>query len=210
MVSTLYSNLTNDDILGYSNLKTKIPNGSDFNDYKTPGVYYVESDASGATMVNIPRKSSGKLIVMARHTIGYLAQYYYPSTGDFIRYIRKFGANSWGDWITEEINPYNTCPKQFSLGNLSSASDKTFEDLGLTSYQYGAYFIVARSDGAPDGTYVGVLRHNAAGYQITDIYKGQASTTPYFTADGIAKVDSSNAVSCAAIVHPILVWGNRI
>ena len=41
-----------------SNNHTLIPSGSDFNNYTTPGVYYVMSDSDGATMVNAPRKSS--------------------------------------------------------------------------------------------------------------------------------------------------------
>lgn len=208
-LDTLNSNLTNNDILGLSQTKTKIPNGSDFDNYKTPGVYHVESDASAATMSHIPRRASGKLIVMARHSAAYLAQYYYPSTADHIRYIRTFGLNTWGDWIQETLNYVNNHNKSFSV-NISSESTNTFEECGFSAYQYGAYYVIARIDGTPDGTWVGVIRHNAAGYQITDIYKGDASNTPYVDANGVLKTDSSSVVLVSLLVFPIIVWGNRL
>ena len=176
-------------------------------------MYYVSSDADAGTMNNIPRVASGKLIVMARHTASYLVQYHYPSTAAFYRYVRSYYTGSgygWGAWIMEEVSYANNCPKQFSMGVLSSSSVKTFEQLGLSSYPYGAYLVAMRSDGAPDGSWVGFVRHNAAGYQISEVYKGQATTTPYFTSDGIAKTDNSTGVACAALVFPIQVWGNPI
>lgn len=190
-----------------SNNHTLIPSGSDFNNYTTPGVYYVMSDSDGATMVNAPRKSSGKLIVMARHTSGYLAQYYYPSTSNFTRYVRSYGGGSWSAWITEEISYENAGRRQYSLGSISSSSTATFEELGLTQYQYGAYFVVLRIDSSLDGTWAGIVRHNSAGYQINEFYKGEAAGTPYVTTDGIIKTNSSGSITCYGLVFPLNVWG---
>lgn len=205
-VDALNSNITID----VSNKHTMIPSGSDFNSYTTPGVYYVESDASGAKMVNIPRKSSGKLIVMARHTSGYLAQYFYPSTAYFIRYVRSYGGSTWSAWTQQDINYENASNRQYELGSISSASNKTFEELGLTKYQYGSYFVVIRADGLPDGTWAGIVRHNSAGYQISEFYKGEATNTPYVTTDGIIKSNNSTAITCYGLVFPINVWGNLL
>lgn len=205
-VNALNSNITID----FSNYHTKISNGSDFNSYTTPGVYYVESDASGATMVNIPRKSSGKLIVMARHTAEYLAQYFYPSTAYFIRYVRSYGGSTWSSWTQQDINYENTSNRQYAVGSISSASARTFEELGLTKYQYGSYFVVLRVDGSRDGTWAGIVRHNSAGYQISEFYKGEATNTPYVTTDGIIKTNSSAAISCYGLVFPINVWGSLL
>lgn len=202
--------LNNNITIDVSNKHTLIPSGSDFNSYTTPGVYYVMSDSDGNTMVNAPRKSSGKLIVMARHTAGYLAQYYYPSTSNFTRYVRSYGGGSWSAWITEEISYENAGRRQYSLGSISSSSTATFEELGLTQYQYGAYFVVLRTDGAPDGAWAGIVRHNSAGYQISEFYKGEATNTPYVTTDGIIKTNNSATVSCYGLVFPINVWGNLL
>ena len=168
------------------------------------------SDADGATMANAPRKSSGKLIVMARHTAGYLAQYYYPSTSNFIRYIRSYSNNSWSMWIQQDINYENVSNRQYELGSISSASNKTFEECGLTKYQYGAYFVVLRVDGTYDGSWVGIVRHNSVGYQISEFYKGEATNTPYVTTDGIIKTNSSASITCYGLVFPLNVWGNLL
>lgn len=195
-------------ILDYSNKHTLIPDGSDFNSYTIPGIYCVSSDASGNTMLNAPRKSSGKLIVMARHTTGYLAQYYYPSTSSFTRYVRSYGGGAWSIWTQQDINHENASNRQYSLGGISSESNRTLEDLGVAKYQYGAYFLVMRSDGSPDGAWAGIVRHNSSGYQISEFYKGVASNTPYVTTSGVIKTDSNTAINCYAIVLPLNVWGN--
>lgn len=161
-------------------------------------------------MANAPRKSSGKLIVMARHTSGYLAQYFYPSTSYFIRYVRSYGGSTWNAWVQQDINYENISNRQYAVGNISSASNKTFEECGLTKYQYGAYFVVLRTDGAADGTWAGIVRHNSAGYQISEFYKGESGHTPYVTTDGIIKTIDSATVSCYGLVFPINVWGNLL
>lgn len=40
-----------------------IPNGSDLNDYVVPGVYSVATDASAATIANMPKETAGRLII---------------------------------------------------------------------------------------------------------------------------------------------------
>lgn len=40
-----------------------IPNGSDLNDYAVPGVYSVATDASAATIANMPKETAGRLII---------------------------------------------------------------------------------------------------------------------------------------------------
>lgn len=187
---------------------TRIPANSSFNSYTTPGVYYVSSDSDAATITDIPRKSSGKLVVMARHSDSYLVQYYYPSTAVFIRYVRSYISGAWYVWIREEINYYNNQTKVYDLGELSSASNKTFEQLGLSIYQYGAYFVVLRGDSAGDASWVGIVRHNAAGYQITQIYKGAPTNTAYVDSNGIVKTDNSTGLNTVAFVQPLLTWGN--
>lgn len=203
-VDTLNSNITID----ASNKHTRIPPGSDFNSYTTPGVYYVTSDSDGATMVNAPRKASGKLIVMARHTAEYLVQYYYPSTVSFIRYVRSLTSTENSPWVREEINHYNNQNKVYYCGALSSASDKTFEELGFSIYQYGAYFVVFRGDTARDASWVGIVRHNSSGYQISEIYKGADTSTAYVDSNGIVKTDNPTGLNTMAFVQPISTWGD--
>jgi len=173
-------------------------------------VYYVYSDSDGATMSNPPRKSSGKLVVMARHTDKYLAQFFFPSTGVFIRYVRTCTNGTWTAWTEKTVNYYSEASIQVNLGSISSASTKTFEELGLTKYSYGAYYVVLRADTAIDGTYVAIMRHNSAGYQISEIYKGTGDITPYIDSNGVIKNNSATGIGTQGIVIPMMIWGDII
>lgn len=78
-----------------------IPANSDFDDYYTPGVYRVASDAIGQTIQNSPYLASGKLIVTTRTTsgrAGYMTQIWMPSTTVQRIHIRNYNAGSFSDW----------------------------------------------------------------------------------------------------------------
>ena len=161
-------------------------------------------------MSNSPRKSSGKMIVMARHTDNYLAQFFFPSTGVFIRYVRTCTNGTWTAWTEKTVNYYSEASTQFNIGSISSASTKTFEELGLTKYSYGAYYVVLRAHSAIDGAYAAIVRHNDAGYQVSEIYKGTGDITPYITSNGVIKNNSATGIGTYGIVMPMFIWGDII
>ena len=84
------------DILHVS--ETVIPDNSDIHTYTTPGVYTISSDASAATMTNLPAAASGKLIVMARQNSSYIVQIYIPSTSTIAMYATFYNGSTWTAW----------------------------------------------------------------------------------------------------------------
>lgn len=81
----------------------RISVNSDLNDYKTEGVFGVASDSDAATIANIPRNASGKLIVLIRGVNrNYATQYYITTSGIYLCYIRNYNNGTWTDW---ELQP---------------------------------------------------------------------------------------------------------
>lgn len=76
-----------------------IPANADLNDYYTPGVYRVASDAIGQTLQNTPYAASGKLIVITRtNNTGYTTQIWMPSSSALRMFVRNYNAGSFSDW----------------------------------------------------------------------------------------------------------------
>lgn len=84
------------DIYGFG---TVIPSNSDFNDYKTPGVYRVESNSIAATISNVPNAGAGRLEVKGLHAANRYIQIYYSGDGE---YRRRWGGTSWYTWYRIE------------------------------------------------------------------------------------------------------------
>ena len=57
-----FDNSVRGKVLGLGTL-TLIPNGSDLNDYVVPGVYSIATDASAATIANMPKATAGRLVI---------------------------------------------------------------------------------------------------------------------------------------------------
>ena len=79
---------------------TKIPSNSDINDYGTGGAYIIQTDAVAATISNLPRNASGRLIVVPEFSDRgyYVNQFYMPSTSYSNIYTRKYDNSAWKEW----------------------------------------------------------------------------------------------------------------
>lgn len=79
-------------------LGTDIPDNSDLNTYTTAGNYRVVSDASGATIANLPLALCGKVIVFNNGNGG-IEQFYFANHSPRIFVRTKFGNDAWTNWI---------------------------------------------------------------------------------------------------------------
>ena len=96
-VKSAVDTLNSNDIL--PNNRTAIPNNSDLNDYKTAGVFAVSSDSSAATITNMPRSASGKLIVLVRgNNAAFVQQKYITTSATYIEYVRNYNNGTWTAW----------------------------------------------------------------------------------------------------------------
>lgn len=86
---------------------TKIPSGSDLNDYKTPDVYAIETDTNATNIANMPPiKKAGLVLVYAatgnddisNGTWKYLIQEYKSLYTEIPIYRRLINSNANGDW----------------------------------------------------------------------------------------------------------------
>ena len=78
-------------------LGTDIPDNSDLNTYTTAGNYRVVSDASGATIANLPLALCGKVIVFNNGNGG-IEQFYFANHSPRIFVRTKFGSDAWSAW----------------------------------------------------------------------------------------------------------------
>lgn len=99
--SDLVNAITNGTLLnGMPQYEMALPTAADFNDYTTPGTYYVISDGDAATMSNIPRAASGTLYVINRAAGNYKCQLYLPTSSLEIVFIRNYNNGAWTSWKT--------------------------------------------------------------------------------------------------------------
>lgn len=83
---------------GYAN-HTRIPSGSNLNNYTTVGTYVVNSDSIAANITNMPKAASGTLYVLDQGGSNYLTQLYIPNSAASMIYMRNFsGGNTWTSW----------------------------------------------------------------------------------------------------------------
>lgn len=203
----LVDTLRQHDVLAIDATGTEIPSGANINSYTTPGIYYIASDSIAANISNLPRKSSGKLVVGSRHGSIYLYQEYYPSSPQYYRYIRSYANGTWSMWVSELYDYLEIGQRAFHFTDgISSASNKTIDTLFNIPYTYGAYFLILRADTGADAAWVGIVRRNSGGYQISTIYKGSSDLSPYVATNGILKTGSTTSISVHAIFLPIYVW----
>lgn len=75
---------------------TAITSNSNLNDYKTPGVYRIESNSIAATISNLPAEAgAGRLEVKGLHAADRYLQIYY--SGDAL-FQRRWTGSAWGAW----------------------------------------------------------------------------------------------------------------
>lgn len=81
-----------------------IPNGSDLNDYTTPGHYYTPNAAASQTIQNTPYTGSGfKLIVEKLSSNSHVLQTLKGVNSKFV-YYRAASDSDFRDWITPVTN----------------------------------------------------------------------------------------------------------
>ncbi len=158
-------------------------------------------------MQNLPRSSSGKLIVMANGANAvFVSQFYYPSSASHLEYARNYSNGTWEAW---KLNPtreeFKISTIQRKSISVSSSSTQTINDHGFLS-AYGAIFLVMRFDGVSDGASCYIVRHNSVGYQVSEIYKGSAEQTAIVDENGVIKNASSQAKNTHCAYFLISTW----
>jgi len=88
----------------------------------------------------------------------------------------------------------------------NNASTDTVHTLGYVTANYGSFLIALRTDTAADGTWFGLVRHNSAGWQISEIYKGSTVYTPYVDTDGSIKTSSANNSTVHGMLIALATW----
>lgn len=108
---------------------TKIPSGSNLNDYKIPDVYAIETDTSATTIANMPPiKKAGLILVYAatggddvsNGTWKYIIQEYRSVYTEIPIYRRLISSNETGDW-------------SYGIWRMENGLDTGWQDIGLSS-----------------------------------------------------------------------------
>lgn len=81
---------------------TAIASGTDMNELKTKGVYYIATEAIAGSMQNLPMGLCGKVLVS--QNAGGIMQYYIPNHTPKI-YQRECWNNQWGSWLEYAKKP---------------------------------------------------------------------------------------------------------
>ena len=115
-----------------------IPDNSDLNSYTTAGTYYVTSDASGATISNIPLALCGKVLVFNNGNGG-IEQFYFSNHSTRIYTRTKFQNDAWTSWL--EITA-SSKPHTYEVGTeIASGSDlNTYPAVIISQLHLGAEF----------------------------------------------------------------------
>ena len=74
-----------------------IPSGTNINDMKTAGVFYIANDTIASNITNLPLSLCGKLMVMDNGNGG-IVQIYVPNHTSRL-FERLWWDNSWGNWV---------------------------------------------------------------------------------------------------------------
>ena len=81
---------------------TAIPNGSDLNDYKTPGSYYAVNAAAAATITNGPVTTTGYRLYVIQQgdtsASNYLCQLAISNSSPTEIYTRRYTGSTWNGW----------------------------------------------------------------------------------------------------------------
>ena len=77
---------------------TVLSDGTDFDTLRDPAVYRISNNTHAATMLNIPSKTSGKLIVCATASSLKVYQIYATTTSATFMYVRQYDGSAWGGW----------------------------------------------------------------------------------------------------------------
>lgn len=86
------------EMLNISNNVTVLSDGTDFDTLRDPAVYRISNNTHAATMLNIPQKTSGKLIVCTTATALKVYQIYATATTATFMYVRQYDGSAWGAW----------------------------------------------------------------------------------------------------------------
>ena len=113
-------------------------------------------------------------------------------------------------WVKQptraEVDLIKKTSNLLRFNSISSASTQTIEQLGVGDTTYGSYVLFMRVDSAADGAWAGFVRHNAAGYQISEIYKGTHAQTPFVNTSGVVKTSSTTAINVHAYFLRLASW----
>ena len=108
--------------------------------------------------------------------------------------------------LNSKINTINSNSNQVRFANISSAATGTIESLGVGNSTYGSYFLLMRIDSSNNGAWAGFVRHNASGYQVSEVYKGEHAQTPYVDSNGIVKTSSTTPITVHAYYMRLSAW----
>mgnify|MGYP006908810227 CR=1 FL=1 len=80
--------------------QTRIPSGSNFNNYTTAGTYYVYSDSDATSISNMPQSASGTLFCVYRgNSSSYLMQIYVTTSSVQRVWTRLYNNGTWTRWL---------------------------------------------------------------------------------------------------------------
>ena len=116
-------------ILDWFSKGVSIPSGSDLNDYRTNGKYFVSNNSTAATIKNCPTASNFVLFVFNRTE----AQSQLILTLNGKIYARSRSSSSWNDWVnfasTKDVETEISGAKTDLLKQLEALVDGTEKDL---------------------------------------------------------------------------------
>lgn len=80
--------------------QTRIPSGSNLNNYTTAGTYYVYSDSDATNISNMPQPASGTLFCVYRsNSSSYLMQIYVTTSSVQRVWTRLYNNGTWTQWL---------------------------------------------------------------------------------------------------------------
>ena len=80
--------------------QTRIPSGSNLNNYTTAGTYYVYSDSDATNISNMPQSASGTLFCVYRsNSSSYLMQIYVTTSSVQRVWTRLYNNGTWTQWL---------------------------------------------------------------------------------------------------------------
>lgn len=112
------SKLTQEALNNKMNLPVLIPNGSNLNNYRSPGFYYCLKNSDAATMANIPKQQSFSLLVEQNGgTVQTFSAWNSDNSGSGARMWRRVYTNgTWSTWVQIAMVFSGTSDPSQSLG----------------------------------------------------------------------------------------------
>lgn len=134
------------EMLNISNNVTVLSDGTDFDTLRDPAVYRISNNTHAATMLNIPQKTSGKLIVCTTATALKVYQIYATATSATFTYIRQYDGSAWGAW-NRVLSSYDLTTINNRLTELEKSIYIKYESGAWTNFTELLYICIPTYDG---------------------------------------------------------------